>query len=180
MKKLPQNFKMDKYGINVRFATENDSEFILSLRTDKKLSRFIHKTDNNLQRQIEWMREYKKNEEKGLDYYFIFSSDNKPFGVCRIYNMHDDICTGGSWICKIGTDEKKSIASILVERDIIFEVLNFTYDNFDVRKENLQVQKLHKMFGAKIIGNTELDILYSLNKDDYCVSRNKIIRLLDF
>ncbi len=176
---LPENFHINKYGIDCRLVNESDASFILELRTDKKLSKYINSTSDDLSKQIEWIKEYKKRERLGLEYYFIYSSNNKSFGVNRIYNMKDNSCTGGSWICKIGTDVEKSIASNLLGNDIKFEVLNFMYDNFDVRKENLQVQKIHKMFGAKIIGYAEFDILYSLSNDDYCVSRNKIIRLLD-
>ncbi len=176
---LAQDFHINKYGVDCRLVNENDASFILELRTNEKLSKYINSTSDNLNKQIEWIKEYKNRERLGLEYYFIYSSNNKVFGVNRIYNMKDNSCSGGSWICKIGNDEEKSIVSILIERDIMFEILNFTYDKFDVRKENLHVQKLNKMFGAKIIGSTELDIKYSLYNQDYYISKDKIIRLLD-
>jgi hypothetical protein len=45
MTPLPSNFELDRYGLHVRLVREEDAEFILSLRTDPKLSRFIHPTE---------------------------------------------------------------------------------------------------------------------------------------
>jgi hypothetical protein len=66
--KLPSDFSLERYGVSVRLANEDDSEFILSLRTNEKLSRFIHSTDNDLEKQREWMRNYKIREANGEDY----------------------------------------------------------------------------------------------------------------
>lgn len=66
-----KNFELERYGVKVRLVTEQDVSFILSLRTDKRLSRYLHKTDNDLVKQLEWMKAYKERERKGEDYYFI-------------------------------------------------------------------------------------------------------------
>ncbi len=63
--KLPLGFKMNKYGIDVRFVEESDAEFILSLRTDPKLSRYLHATDNDVEKQRQWIRKYKEREAHG-------------------------------------------------------------------------------------------------------------------
>ncbi len=68
---LPSNFELEKYGLHVRLVREEDAEFILQLRTDPLLSRFLHATKNNLQKQKEWIRDYKLREAKGEDYYFF-------------------------------------------------------------------------------------------------------------
>ena len=44
IKNLPLDFSMEKYGLKVRLATEADTDFILSLRSDKELTKFIHQT----------------------------------------------------------------------------------------------------------------------------------------
>ena len=48
MIKLSSDFNLDKYGLHVRLVNEDDAEFIVSLRTDPKLSRFIHDTGNDV------------------------------------------------------------------------------------------------------------------------------------
>ena len=98
-----KNFELERYGVKVRLVTEQDVSFILSLRTDKRLSRYLHKTDNDLVKQLEWMKAYKERERKGEDYYFIYTNDDGPFGLNRIYDIHGDCGTGGSWLCKPDT-----------------------------------------------------------------------------
>ncbi|WP_431199786.1 hypothetical protein ACRQ5D_13170 [Mucilaginibacter sp. P25] len=51
---------------------ESDAEFILSLRTDPVHARYLTHTDNNLQKQIEWIRAYKKREKNGRNITFYF------------------------------------------------------------------------------------------------------------
>ena len=43
--KLPENFHIRKYGIDVRLVEEDDTPFILSLRANKWLTRYIHQTE---------------------------------------------------------------------------------------------------------------------------------------
>ena len=176
---LSENFELERYGVKVRLAPEQDAFFILSLRTDERLSRFLHKTDNDLVKQLEWMKAYKEREHKGEDYYFIYTNDDGPFGLNRIYDIHDDCGTGGSWLCKPDTDVEASIATLLIMRDIMFDCIGLQNDLFDVRKGNSHVQKIHKMMGAKMIGETDLDYLFKLSKSDYQVSKEKILQLLN-
>lgn len=178
---IDNTFKYSAYGIEVRLADLEDSEFILSLRTNDKLSRFIHSTDNDVEKQISWMKEYKKRENKGEDYYFVYSKNGVPFGVNRIYDIsaEKNTGTGGSWLCKRGTDVEDSMATLVIMRDIMFDILNLDYDIFDVRKQNKKVQNIHIMLGAKNIGETELDFLYSLSKEDYKKNKDSFLKLLN-
>lgn len=178
-KKLPSDFTYDKYGIHARFVTEDDAEFILALRTNLKLSRFIHSTDNDVEKQKQWIRDYKLRENSGKEYYFVYDDMGENIGVNRIYNICDSCCTGGSWVCRPDVDSSKSIATILCVKDIIFDILDFPMEVFDVRKENKQVQKFHTMLGATIVGDTENDILFELSRDNYYKKRERILKLLN-
>ena len=139
---LPSNFEISKYGLHARFVIESDAEFILSLRTNPMLSRFLHSTDNDVEKQKIWIRNYKERERNGTDYYFIYDANGENVGVNRIYNMTGDSCTGGSWICSPNVDSVKSIATVLISRDVKFEVLGFKEELFEVQKGNNQVLKL--------------------------------------
>ena len=177
--KLPDNFHMTKYGIDVRLVQESDTPFILSLRSDKWLTRFIHPTDNDEQKQRQWIREYKKREAVGREYYFIYSKNGEPFGLNRIYNIQGKVCTGGSWLCKPGTDMALSIPIALILRDIMFDILKLQEDNFDVRKGNKKVIKYHLLSGSIITGETDLDILFRTTPESHVLGKNKILKLLN-
>lgn len=176
--KLPNNFHMTRYGIDVRLVEESDTSFILSLRADKWLTRFIHPTDNDEEKQRQWIHDYKKREEQGKEYYFIYSKNGVPFGLNRIYNIKGNSCTGGSWLCKPGTEIELSIPIALILRDIMFDILNLKEDNFDVRKGNLKVQKYHLMSGSVITGETKLDILFKSTPESHLKGKKKILKLL--
>lgn len=177
--KLPSDFHMTKYGIDVRLVNEDDSAFILSLRTDPKLSKYLHYTDNNEEKQRQWIREYKKRESAGNDYYLIYSKDNQPFGLSRIYNIQATKCTGGSWICKPGSDVELTISSALLSRDIMFDIFSFKEDNFEVRKGNLKVKKFHLMMECEKIGETEEDFLFRATPETHNKGKKKILKLLN-
>ena len=158
MNKLPANFEMDKYGVHLRLVNVCDAKFIVNLRTDPLLGRFIHDTSPNVEKQCEWIRSYKKRELAGLEYYFIFYSDNKPFGVNRLYHMEDpDRFTSGSWICLPGTSSEAVLASALIPRIIAFEMLDKKME-FGVEgchEENKKVIKFNLMIGMHIKGDRQ-------------------------
>jgi len=176
---LPPDFFLKKYGIEVRLVNEDDTPFILSLRADKWLTRYIHQTDNDELKQRQWIRDYKKRESTGKEYYFIYSKDGQPFGLNRIYNIKGETCTSGSWLCVPGTPLEQSIPTALINRDIMFDILGLKKDNFDVRKGNLKVQKFHLMSGSIKIGETELDILYQATPETHRKGKQSILKLLN-
>ncbi|GHT61866.1 hypothetical protein AGMMS50239_13750 [Bacteroidia bacterium] len=66
------------------------AEFIVALRTDPRLSRYIHETSPGIENQKEWIRNYKNREAEGVDYYFMFSVDSVRQGLARIYDITED------------------------------------------------------------------------------------------
>ena len=176
--KLPSDFNCERYGIKCRMATIEDSAFIVSLRTNQKLSKYLHHTDNDVEKQKVWMRKYLERNARGEDYYFVYTYNDIPFSVNRIYNITDHSATGGSWLCIPGTLPEVSIASLLLMRDILFEFLVKDYDLFDVQDGNKQVRKLHIMMGAKRVGMTDDQENFSLFKEDYFRKRESFMELL--
>lgn len=178
MKKLASDFTLSKYGLHTRLVNENDAAFIVELRTDTRLGKFLHPTDHDVEKQREWIEAYKKREVDGLDYYFIHSYHGEPFSVNRIYDISEFQGTSGSWICKHGTDAERMVASCLVERDVLFDILGLPLDRFDVRKENKRVWRFHKQMGAKIVGEDGENYYLELKKEMYVIRRNMLIDLL--
>ena len=178
MKKIPSNFTYTKYGLTCRLVTEEDAPFILNLRTNQKLSRYVHAVDNNLQAQIEWIRNYKKREEKGEDYYFIYFSKGNPIGVNRIYNITPEGSTGGSWICSPDATVEESIATNFIQTEIedSFEI---PIGPFNVSKGNNQVLKFHLNMGSDIISDNDQEFTLVRNKEKYEKAKKKYLRLLN-
>lgn len=187
MKKLPSDFVIEKYGVRARLVNENDAGFILKLRTDEELSKYIHDTSSKLQDQIHWIREYKKREAEGIEYYFVYSSNGRDFGLNRLYNIDWQYkkYTCGSWICERGSDLKDVIATTLIPRIVSFDILGLVIeDAFDgVHENNKKVIKYNEMVGMRRTG-TIMDVkgryyTYQLLPAEFKKGQHRIEKLLD-
>lgn len=179
IEKLRNDFKFEGLGLEVRLVDERDVDYILSLRTNKHLTRFIHQTDNDWDKQLEWIRHYKKREHDGREYYFIYFLDGKPVGLNRIYNIFEYYGTIGSWICSPDNETETSLATYILMFDLMFDHIKLDITIFDVRKVNRHVWKLHKMLGAQSVGESDIDYYFTLNKETYYKNRNNFINLFN-
>lgn len=170
---------MERYGLKVRLATEQDTDFIMSLRTNKELTKFIHKTENDVQKHLSWFGKYKEREAEARDYYFIYYKEGKPIGLNRIYNVFEYYGTIGSWLCSPDNETEVSLATHFFLHDIIFEVMNLDFTVFDVRKANKHVWKLHKQTGAQNVGESEIDYYFVTTKKDYYEQRDQLLEFLN-
>lgn len=179
MKKLPENFEVNSFGLSVRLVTESDADYILSLRTNKTLARFIHQTDDDRDAQIGWIRKYKQREKEGREYYFIYLLNGKPVGLNRIYNIYEYYGTIGSWICNPDNEVEVSLKTYILMFDLMFDHIKLDITLFDVRKSNKHVWKLHKKLGALLVGESDIDYYFTLNKSTYYKNRETIISLFN-
>jgi len=166
------------FGLDVRLVREEDAEFILSLRTDERLTKNIHRTENDLSKHLEWFRKYKIREQEGRDYYFIYLKNGKPIGLNRIYNIHEYYGTPGSWLCRSDNDSNVSLATYFFAREIQFQMLGLDLLVYDVRKANKKVWKMHKMLGAIQVGESDIDYYFTMNKADYYAKRDIVLKML--
>ena len=174
-----KDFPMKRYGISVRLVEEDDAEFILKLRTNRKLSRYLHKTDADIEKQIQWIRNYKKRELEGTEYYFLFYNDLQKIGVSRISDIKDTNASEGSWICDPSCNYEDIIATSLFGSDIFFEVLELETNIFTVSKGNNSVLKYHRKRGSEVMKETDIEYTLRLDKQNYLKNRERIIKLLN-
>lgn len=186
MKKLDKNFSMDKYGLHVRLVEEGDAAFIVKLRTDERVGKFIHATSPDVEKQKEWIRTYKEREAEGLEYYFIFFKNDEPFAVNRLYHMENPArFTSGSWIVEPGYSTEDVVATSLIPRIIAFEQLGREME-FGVEgchEDNKKVIKFNLMVGMHIKGTRteESGLFYTFDmpKEDFYAKLPKLERLLN-
>jgi len=177
MKKFDFSIFEQRYGIQVRLVEETDAEFIVELRTDPKLSRFIHATDDSVEEQRNWIREYKKREAAGKDYYFLYEKDGVAFGVNRIYDIQPDRATYGSWVCQQGLSFELPVLSLMILYEILFEQLQIACYT-ETRKQNKKVVKTTLLFGAEQISEDDLYYYYVVRKEKFYEKRDQILKLI--
>ncbi len=164
---LPADYRIKKYGLEARLVKEEDAAFIIKLRTDPTLSRFIHATDLDLQKQIDWIRSYKEREKVGLEYYFIFSIDGITYGLERIYDIQNNSFTHGSLVFDANSPFGASIKADIITREIGFNTLDKECNFFDVSKGNSGVISYHQRFKPVTISEDEESYHYSLSRDNF-------------
>ena len=181
MKKLSDNFELERYGLYARLVREEDVEFIVRLRTNERNARYIHATSANVTDQIEWIRKYKLREERGEDYYFIFYFHEAPVGLIRIYDIDYEKknVTAGSWVCQPDLPMQVPILILVICREIMFEEIGAELDQFDVRKGNKHVQRVHKMMGAEKVSEDEENYYFELTKNDFQLRKSDVLELLN-
>jgi len=177
MNKIDKDFELDKYGMHVRFVNEADAEYIVKLRSDSKLGKFLSITQNDIITQKQWIRDYKIREELGQEYYFFYSYQGIPVGVNRIYNINikDKTATSGSWICSPNLPFELPFLTVILIREFFFELLQLETDHFDTRKGNKRVIRMHNILGAQKTGESDIDVFHCLTKEAFKKNKPKLL-----
>jgi len=172
-------FPVVRYGLNFRLVNEGDAEFIVGLRTNKKLARYISHTDNSLDNQINWIKNYKQREAEGKEYYILFEdAEHSPLGVLRLYKIEGDHFTAGSWLVKPDAEEFAALKSDLFLLIFGFEDLKMNRCFIDVRKDNKKLVRYHKMF-FKPIGEDENNLYLDMDRSGYEHKRKYLTSILE-
>jgi len=111
-------------GFALRPVTETDSDFIIGLRTDPELGKFINASSPRREDQIAWMQKY---YARAGDYYFLVTRhDGTPEGTIALYDVtgegSDKRGEWGRWILKRGS--MAAVESALLIYQAAFERLD--------------------------------------------------------
>ena len=168
MRHLDDNFSEERYGLHVRFVNETDAEFIVRLRTDEKLSRYIHATSPDVDGQVAWIRQYKQRQAAGEDFYFMFE---KPVGVragvCRIYDIKPGEFTVGSWLFSPEAPIGSAILADIITREIAYELFPDSVHHFDVKRLNTSVNRYNETYKSELIAQDEWTNYYICSKENF-------------
>ena len=168
--------KLNGKYVNLREVTVDDADFILSLRCNENKSRFLHKTEDNLENQVAYIKNYFEIPDEW--YFIIENKKGERIGTYRIYDVQGDSFCIGSWLMIDGVSPAESFESDWILRMYGFDVLGFKRIHFDVRKGNKKVIAYHKMVGARITGETELDWLWEITREEYVAKAKLLLEAL--
>ena len=155
---------LGKY-VNLRFVKVEDASFILSLRCDPIKSKYLNKTEYNIEKQEEYIRNCLNKTDEW--YFIIENKEQKPIGTYRVYDLQSDSFCIGSWLMVKGSSAFEMMEGEFLVKAFAFKITGFNKFHFSVRKENKKVVKYHILMGAKQIGETDIDYLFSCKKEDY-------------
>ena len=165
---LPENYLIERYGITARLVNEEDAEFIVNLRTDTQKGQFLGATDVNVEKQRNWISEYKRREREGKEYYFMFEKPNgERLGVSRIYEIKEDTFTTGSWVFKKDAPFGAAFLGDIICHEIAFDLFPNSVNLHDVRKANTGVRKYASEFHPTLLFETEFTQHYMNTRENY-------------
>jgi RimJ/RimL family protein N-acetyltransferase len=125
-----------------------DASFVLSLRLDPELSRFIGETASRLEEQRQWILD---QQQKKDDYYCLVESmSGTPLGTIGLYDISDGSGEWGRWLLKSGT--MAAVGSSFLMYQFAFEELSLSRVSCKTALANTQVLSFHDGCGLRRIG----------------------------
>jgi len=171
-----------KYGLELRFVEEHDAAFIVHLRTDETLSRHMSYTSPDIDQQVNWIREYKKREANGQEFYFMAVDEQtkERLGTTRLYNFSAEEFEVGSWLFAQNPESGgKAILADILTRRFAFE-LGYEQCKFEVRKLNKSVLRYHSGFKPQLVGEDDQCFYYRLTKEKFESYSEKLLKILGY
>lgn len=137
--------------VNLRPVVEEDSEFILRLRNDENVSKYLPKLNVSVEQQKVWINKQRIDHDS---YYFIFESkEGLPLGTISYYDIVDNHGESGR-VCSVG-NATQNVEALVLFYDYLFYDLKVEYVTIWVYEENKPVLSLKQSIGFKWTGNDE-------------------------
>ena len=151
--------------VNLREVQESDSAFILRLRTTGRGSRFLHQTENSLEKQVQYIRRYLSLPNEW--YFIVEDKEGHPLGTVGIYDLQEDSVSIGHWVMDESATLPQSIEGDLLVKDFAFRVLGFDKIRCDTLLSNRDVIRFNSIWHMTIVGRNDELVFYELSKEEY-------------
>lgn len=146
---MRHDIDIEGFAYRLRPISEEDAEFVVSLRSDAKLGRYLHPGAQDVGSQLKWLAQY---FERPGDYYFVIErlGRNTPDGVISIYDVDGTLRTGewGRWILRAGSPA--AVESAFLIYSVAFDILQLESVFCRTVAENQKVVSFHDSCGLKM------------------------------
>lgn len=152
----------------LRLATEDDSSFIISLRSQHTNDGYISRGSETITEQFNWIKEYKLREQRHQEYYFIIENHNgAKIGTVRIYDFSDGIFNWGSWILSSNKPQKAALESTLLSMGFAFRALHFDAAIVSVHPRNSKALSFYRRLEMHEIMERKKEIIFLYSKSKF-------------
>lgn len=167
-----------KFAI-LRAVRPEDADFILALRNNKEISKYLPPLRVTVEQQQAWIS--KQRNDNDSYYFIILDKAEKKLGTISVYNITDRHAEVGRF-CSIG-ESVINMEAALLHNEFVFDILNLAYLDIWVYKGNQPVLSLNQGFGCKWEGEStdergEPFLFGKLTKENFIKKSIKIKRNL--
>lgn len=146
---MQHDLSLTGFRFRLRPVRIEDAAFILELRTDPELGRFLHATSPRLADQEAWLEVY---AGRAGDYYFIVedTKDEAPVGTIGVYDVEAEgpgQAEWGRWL--IHPRSVAAVESALLVYRMAFEQLGLDEVYCRTMADNAKVVSFHDSSGAR-------------------------------
>ena len=128
--------------------TMDDAEFLLAMRQDSELNKYLNNPPESIDAQTSWMEKY---FDKDDDLYFTVRSieSDRPAGAVALYNIEYEKkrAEWGRWMIK--GNPAAAVESLYMMYKFAFEAAGMQTVHFTTVTKNKGVLSIHKMYGAE-------------------------------
>ena len=144
---MEHNISLTCVRYRLRPVTLEDAAFIVELRSDPLLNRYLHEISPRVEDQVAWLNRYFARPD---DYYFIVedADSGERHGAIGIYDLEKDGASAqwGRWILKHGS--MAALESVWLICEVGFSRLRLASLSSRTLVENPRVVSFHDSFGA--------------------------------
>ena len=164
-------------NIKLKLVDIKDARFILNLRTNKNLNKYINPTSEKISDQLLWMKNYFNRNRQNLEYYFKFiiikknKTDN--LGVARIIKLNKRNFSFGSWIIKPNQPKWYAIEAVLSIYKFAFEIKKFKKNKMWMDLKNKKIYRFYRSMGAIEIKRDKKQVYLDLDRKNYNILKKK-------
>ncbi|MFE0013705.1 GNAT family N-acetyltransferase [Mesorhizobium sp. NPDC059054] len=151
-------------NIALRLIRRDDAEYVHELRSNPTYNLYLSKVHGTAEDQRQWIENYKVRERAGTEFYYVIERrDRVRCGLVRLYNIHANEFTWGSWILDHNKPRKAALESAVISLGIGFEHLSKSFAHVDVNVGNIRAEGFYRRFGMQEVGadDREINFLYS-------------------
>jgi RimJ/RimL family protein N-acetyltransferase len=144
---MRHNLSMEGYAFRLRPITDQDAAFVVELRSNPDLNRYLHASSNRVEDQRAWLVRYYEAEDS---YYFVVerSVNGMPEGVIALYDIDFSTNSGewGRWILK--PNSLAAVESAYLIYRTAFELLGLNSVYCRTVADNQKVVSFHDSCGV--------------------------------
>ena len=171
---------IEGWRLRLRMIEVDDAPFVVGLRHDRALGRYLSPVDTSIVAQRVWLESYKKREAARAELYYVIERlDGAPCGLVRLYSIEDKSFEWGSWILGENKPRKAALESAILSFSVGFERLKLDYALIEVMTLNERASAFYRRFGMVETGRGDRNTYFTYTRERFLSDKQNLIQKLD-